>query len=182
MAAATAVLDANVLFPTILREILADVAQAGLFRPLWSPRILEEWRRAAVRLGAEMGDVAGAEIVLLAERFPAALTAAEGTRSAGLDLPDPDDAHVIEAALNGGASLIVTANLRDFPRPALAAVGLRALHPDAFLTDLWAEDPDPVARAAHAAHAKAQALGGEMEFRALMKRARLPRLGRALAR
>lgn len=105
-----------------------------------------------------------------------------GNRSAGLDLPDPDDAHVIEAALNGGATVIVTVNLRDFPRNALAAVGLRAVHPDAFLTDLWVRQPDPVAAAAHAAHAKAQALGGEMEFRALMKRARLPRLARALAR
>ncbi len=177
-----AVLDANVLFPTILREILADVAQAGLFRPLWSARILEEWRRAAARQGADIGAVAGAEIALLTARFPTAVTSEIGNRSAGLNLPDPADAHVIEAALNGGAAIIVTANLRDFPRPALAAVGLRAIHPDAFLTDLWVQAPDPVAAAAHAAHAKAQALGGQMEFRALMKRARLPRLARALAR
>ncbi len=177
-----AVLDANVLFPTVLREILADVAQAGLFRPLWSARILEEWRRAAARQGEDTGRIAGAEIALLTDRFPGAATDADGHRSAGLDLPDPDDAHVIEAALNGGARIIVTVNLRDFPRPALAAVGLRAVHPDAFLTDLWARAPDPVAAAAHAAHAKATALGGQMEFRALMKRARLPRLARALAR
>ncbi|MBA4489989.1 RSP_2648 family PIN domain-containing protein [Paracoccus sp. S1E-3] len=177
-----AVLDANVLFPTVLREILADVAHAGLFRPLWSARILEEWRRAAARQGEDLGSIASAEIALLTERFPAAVTSETGTRSAGLNLPDPDDAHVIEAALNGGARIIVTVNLRDFPRPALAAVGLHAVHPDAFLTDLWAHDPDPVARAAHAAHAKALALGGQMDFRALMKRARLPRLARALAR
>ena len=42
-----AVLDANVLFPTILREILTDLAQAGLYHALWSDRILEEWHRAA---------------------------------------------------------------------------------------------------------------------------------------
>ena len=177
-----AVLDANVLFPTVLREILSDVAQAGLFRPLWSARILEEWRRAAARQGDDVGSIAGAEIALLTERFPEAVTSETGTRSAGLNLPDPDDAHVIEAALNGGARIIVTVNLRDFPRSALAAVGLHAIHPDAFLTDLWAHDPDPVAKAAHAAHAKATRLGGQMEFRALMKRARLPRLARALAR
>ena len=63
-----AVLDANVLFPTVLREILSDVAQAGLFRPLWSARILEEWRRAATRQGDDVGSIAGAEIALLTDK------------------------------------------------------------------------------------------------------------------
>ena len=46
-----AVLDACVLYPTVLREILIGVADAGLYQPLWSARILDEWRHAAVRLG-----------------------------------------------------------------------------------------------------------------------------------
>ncbi|MFV0302461.1 MAG: RSP_2648 family PIN domain-containing protein [Paracoccus sp. (in: a-proteobacteria)] len=175
-----ALLDANVLYPTVLREILADLAAAGLYQPLWSPRILDEWRHVAARQG--VAEVAGAEIALLSDRFPAASVSDQGSRSAGLDLPDPADAHVIEAALNGGADLIVTANLRDFPRSALAAVGLRAEHPDAFLTGLWAHDPDPVAMAVRDAHAKAGRLGGQMALGQMMKRARLPRLGRALAR
>ncbi|TRW96803.1 PIN domain-containing protein [Paracoccus sp. M683] len=177
-----AVLDANVLYPTVLREILADVAAAGLYLPLWSPRILDEWRHVAARQGPDVAAIAGAEIALLTDRFPAALVSEQGRRSSGLDLPDPADAHVIEAGLNGGADLIITANLRDFPRPALAAVGLRAEHPDAFLTALWAHDPDPVAAAVNAAHDKAQRLGGTMELAPMMKRARLPRLGRALRR
>lgn len=176
------VLDANVLYPTVLREILADVAGAGLFAPLWSARILDEWRHVAARQGAEVAAVAGAEIALLERRFPDALVNAQGRGTSGLDLPDPADAHVIEAALNGRADLIVTANLRDFPRAALAAVGLRALHPDAFLTDLWAHHPDPVAAAVQAAYDKARALGGEMPLKGLMKRARLPRLSRAITR
>ena len=90
-------------------------------------------------------------------------------------MPGPDAA-VLDA------NVLFPTVLRDFPRAALAAVGLHAVHPDAFLTDLWVQNPDPVAAAAHAAHAKATRLGGQMEFRALMKRARLPRLARALAR
>lgn len=182
-----AVLDANILYPTVLREILMDVAAAGLFQPLWSPRILDEWRHVAARRASEPGGgdqaaVAGVEIALLSERFPDALTPDQGNRTAGLSLPDPADAHVIETALNGAADLIITANLRDFPAPALRAVGLRALHPDAFLTDLWAHDPDPVEAAARAAHAKAERLGGAMDLGQMMKRARLPRLGRAMRR
>ena len=179
-----AALDACVLYPTVLREILTDVAKAGLFAPIWSARILEEWRLAAARLGSDGAAVASAEIAALRSRFPQAeIAAPSDSRAAGLDLPDPDDAHVIDAALAGGATAIVTANLRDFPRGAMAAVGLRAVHPDPFLLDLWAHEPDPVAAAIHAAHDRARALGGgDMSLRDMMKRARLPRLGRAMAR
>ena len=177
-----AVLDANVLYPTVLREILIDVAAAGLYQPLWSLRILDEWRHVATRQGGDIAAIAGAEIALLTDRFPKGMVSEQGNRTAGLDLPDPADAHVIEAALNGPADLIVTANLRDFPRAALAAVGLRAVHPDVFLTDLWAHDPDPVAAAIRATHAKAERLGGPMELALMMKRAQLPRLGRAIRR
>ena len=177
-----AVLDANVLFPTVLREILTDVAAAGLFRPIWSERILGEWTRAAARLGVLEAEIAGAEAAALRRRFPDAAMPGEEARARGFDLPDPADLHVLAAGLEAGAGLIVTMNLRDFPRPAMAAAGLRAVHPDAFLTDLWAHDPDPVAGAVHAAHRKAGDLGAEIELRALMKRARLPRLGRAMTR
>ncbi len=175
-----AVLDACVLYPTILREVLLDVAGAGLFVPIWSARILGEWRHAAARLGPEGDAVAGAEIAQARARFPGAEVAAD--EGAAHDLPDPADRHVLAAALSARAGLIVTANLRDFPRRALVPEGVEALHPDEFLTGLWRRDPDPVAGAVHAAHARAQALGGDMDLRALMKRARLPRLARALAR
>lgn len=177
-----AVLDANVLFPTVLREVLADVAAAGLFRPVWSERILGEWTRAAAKLGAQDAGIAGAEAALLRLRFPEAMTPGDEARAAGFDLPDLADLHVLAAALETRASVIVTMNLRDFPRAIMAGVGLQARHPDAFLTDLWAASPQPVAAAAHAAHDKANRLGAAIEFRALMKRARLPRLGRAMTR
>lgn len=175
-----AALDACVLYPTVLREILIGAAGAGLFQPVWSARILEEWRRAAARLGSVQADVAGAEIALLCAAWPGAEVASDGDRAAGHDWPDPADRHVAEAALAGGAALIVTANLRDFPRRVLADLGLTAVHPDAFLLSLWRSDPAPVAAAVAAAHARAQALGGPVAIDALLARARLPRLAKAL--
>lgn len=175
-----AVLDANVLFPTILREILADLAAAGLYAPLWSPRILTEWRHAAARLGPDQGAIAGAEIALLRDRFPEAETADDGCAAIDLPFPDPADRHVVETALAGGASLIVTANLRDFPRRLLAGLGLRALHPDAFLLDLLGREPTAVAAAIDAAGLRAAAAGHEMTTREMLARCRLPRLAKAL--
>ncbi|MBT0779487.1 PIN domain-containing protein [Paracoccus sp. pheM1] len=172
-----AVLDACVLFPTVLREILADTAAAGLFQPLWSRRIMDEWRHAATRQGVE----AGVEVALLQARFPQALVE-PGQEIFGLDLPDPADRHVVECALAAGAQAIVTANLRDFPRRALAPVGLRAIHPDEFLRDLCLRAPETVLAAVQATEARARAAGGDMTRKELMRRARLPRLAKAMAR
>lgn len=175
-----AVLDANVLFPTILREILCDLAQEGRFTALWSERILEEWRRAALRIGADAGAVAGAEIAMLRLRFPDAILPDDGQAAIDLDFPDPADRHVAEAALAGQASLIVTANLRDFPQRLMAGLGLRAIHPDAFLLGLFREDPASVTRAVRAACDKAVVMGGDMTPVQMLKRGRLPRLAKAV--
>lgn len=175
-----AVLDANVLFPTILREILIDLAGAGLFVPLWSPRILSEWRGAAARLGGDQDAVAGAEIALLRDRFPAAEMPDDGNRAIDLHFPDPADRHVVEAALAGAATLVVTANLRDFPQTLMAGLGLRAIHPDAFLLDLFRSDPGAVRAVVLTTRDKAAAMGGDMTLAAMLKRSRLPRLAKAL--
>jgi hypothetical protein len=175
-----AFLDACVLYPTVLREVLLAVAGEGLFEPLWSPRVLEEWARAAARLGPGQEAVARGEIALLKTRWPDAL--ADDDPGEGLVLPDLADAHVVAAARRAGAGLIVTLNLRDFPPRTLADLGLRAEHPDAFLRGLWAEHPREVARAAEKVRAEAERLSGQPQaMRALLKRAYLPRLGKALA-
>lgn len=173
-----AVLDANVLFPTILREILTDLASAGLYTALWSDRILGEWQRAAARLGGDQDSVARAEIALLRLRF----AQAEITDAApiDIDLPDPADRHVVETALAGGAVQIVTANLRDFPQHLMAPRGLRAIHPDAFLLAQHDLAPDQVAAVVQAARDKAARMGGDMSLAEMLKRSRLPRLAKRL--
>ena len=59
-------------------------------------------------------------------------------------LPDPDDRHVLAAAIHGGASMIVTSNLKEFPAAVLATHNITAQHPDAFVLRLLNDDPDPV--------------------------------------
>lgn len=173
-----AVLDACVLYPTVLREILTGAAAGGAFTPLWSARILEEWARVAARTGVEA--VARGEIALLRARFPAA-EVAEGEAQA-YDLPDPGDRHVLAAAVAGRADAILTYNLRDFPSRALAPHGLRAVHPDDFLMDLWLAHRAAVEARVEAERAEAERLSGVPQpLRALLKRAKLPRLARALA-
>jgi hypothetical protein len=178
------VLDACVLYPTVLREILTGCAEAGLFVPAWSARLLEEWARTAERQGGA-GDAALArgEIARLAARFPGADTGHDPTGEAALWLPDPADIHVLATARAAGADGIITMNLRDFPRRELAPLGLAAVHPDPFLLDLMAEAPDAVEGVVRRVHGEAERLSGAtLPLRDLLKRARLPRLGRALSR
>ncbi|MGO2440522.1 MAG: hypothetical protein ACTH8B_11625 [Serratia proteamaculans] len=56
----------------------------------------------------------------------------------GITLPDPDNRHVVAAAVRSKAEIIVTANLKDFPQYALDKCDIEALHPDGFITDLCA--------------------------------------------
>ncbi|MCB2129718.1 MAG: PIN domain-containing protein [Rhodobacteraceae bacterium] len=177
-----AVLDACVLFPTVLREVLTGVAAAGLYTPLWSERILEEWARATAKLGPGAEIVARGEIVALAAAFPKASVAPQPALESRLWLPDPADIHVLASAIAGHADLIVTFNAADFPRGTLAEEGLERMDPDQFLLALWRGHPGQVAGVVEAVRDKAETLSGQAQpLRALMKRARLPRLGKALA-
>ncbi len=110
-----AVLDACVLYPTVLREILQGAAAAGLFQPVFSDRILREWTRAAAKLGPEAQAQAEAEAQLLRAAFPKAVIREQPTIEARLLLPDPNDVHVLAVAIAAGADSIVTFNAQDFP-------------------------------------------------------------------
>ncbi|MBP1807594.1 RSP_2648 family PIN domain-containing protein [Rubellimicrobium aerolatum] len=174
-------LDACVLYPTVMREILLGAAAEGLFQPLWSERLLEEWARAAARLGPEGEAVARGEIAALRAAWPRAMvTAAEGVERR-LSLPDPDDVHVLAAAVSGSADAILTTNAKDFPRGLLAEEGLQRLDPDQFLRDLARRAPEAMARVVGASVATASRLSGEeWTARALLKKARLPQLAKAV--
>jgi len=174
-----AFLDACVLYPTVVREMLLGAAAAGLYEPKWSPRVLEEWARAAARTGYETE--ARSEIARLAQAWPRASVQPKAGDMGRLYLPDEDDVHVLAAAVAAGADLLITLNARDFPRHALTAEGLSRQDPDGFLRALWAEDPAALARVAAGVHGRAVAAGAEMDLRGLLKRARLPRLAKALA-
>ncbi len=176
-----ACLDACVLFPTVLREVLTGVAGLGLYQPIWSERILEEWARATRKLGPEAEPQARGEIAVLRSQFPNASVAPREGDMARLHLPDENDIHVLACAIAASADVIVTLNAKDFPRQILAFEGVTRLGPDEFLMRLWVETPQAVEQVVREVHGVAtQMMGEDIALRALMKRARLPRLGKAL--
>lgn len=176
-----AVLDACVLFPTVLREILLGVAGKGLYEPLWSDRILREWVLATAKLGPLAQAQAEAEATLLRATFPKASLRDRPEIEARLLLPDADDVHVLATAIAGHADAIVTFNATDFPRHILAEEGLTRRDPDGFLWELWSFYPDAVATVVATVHATAERMAGTaLSPKALLKRAKLPRLAKAL--
>lgn len=175
-------IDACVLYPTVLREIVLGLAEKGDFTPLWSARILEEWARAAARRGAGEEVVSLGEIALLRARWPEAEVLVGPATEARLWLPDPADVHVLAAAVDGKADVLLTLNLRDFPRRAMDEQAILLRHPDDFLIEANARSPVHIRSVVDAVHAEAERLSGErLPLRALLKRARLPRLGKVLA-
>lgn len=175
-------LDTCVLYPTVMREMLVGAAAQGAFTPLWSARILEEWSRAALKLGPEGAAQARAEVALLKASWPQAVVPPAPGVEARLWLPDAADVHVLAAAITGHADAIVTANNKDFPRHTLAEEGLERIGPDQLLYDLWLKDPAVMEALGTKVLAEANRLsGGDWEIRPLLKKARLPRLAKALA-
>ncbi|MEO0916946.1 MAG: PIN domain-containing protein [Pseudomonadota bacterium] len=174
-------LDACVLYPTVLRELVIGLASTGYFTPLWSDRILEEWRRAAVRQSDRDGVIAEGEIATLKAQFPHAIVATQSDTEDRLYLPDPDDVHVLAAAIDGKAEALMTLNLKDFPTNALAAEGIVRRDPDGFLFEAFHEDQAAMRSMAEATLDRAGRYGVDVSNpRALLKKARLPRLGKAL--
>jgi predicted nucleic acid-binding protein len=172
-------LDACVLFPTVLRQVLVASAGAGLIEPFWSERILEEWRRAVLRVHPEDGGVVAGEIAALRVQFPDAAVTPDAEVETRLSLPDLNDRHVLAAALAAAAEAIVTLNLRDFPGRTLAREGIVVRHPDSLLVELHQNNPHLVtALVAPIVEAASDATG--LTSRKILKKAGLPRLGKAL--
>lgn len=174
-------LDTCVLYPTVMREMLLGAARAGLYTPLWSERILEEWRRATLKLGPLGSAQAETEIALVRAAFPAAICQPRHSDTARLFLPDAADVHVLAAAIAGHAEAIVTVNNKDFPRHTLSEEGLGRLGPDQLLYDLWLSEPEAIEVIGAGVLSTANKMdGGGWTMRALLKKARLPRIAKAL--
>ena len=174
-------LDACVLYPTVMRAVLLEAAGQGLFTPLWSDRILEEWARAARKIGPEGEALARAEVAMTRAAWPAASVRWKPSLEDRLWLPDINDRHVLAAAIAGSADVLVTMNAKDFPRQMLAEEGLSRADPDSFLLGLWKANPEAMQTACAKVLDEARRLSGDdWSLRALLKKARLPRLGKAL--
>ena len=163
-----------------MRETLLGAAGAGGFEPLWSGRILEEWARATRRLPEGAEAVARGEIAMLRAAWPGAEVAVDEDLVARLSLPDPDDRHVLAAAISGGADVLMTLNRKDFPTRTLGRHGVVLREPDGFLLELRDEGID-VAGVVEGVRTRAERASGRAQaVRPLLKRTGLPRLGKAL--
>lgn len=176
-----AVLDACVLYPTVLREILQGAGEAGLYQPVFSDRILREWVLATAKLGPAAPAIAEGEAAVLRTSFPRALERERPEIEARLHLPDPNDVHVLATAIASSADAIVTFNAQDFPGHVLAVEGVTRRDPDGFLWELQSRHPAAMARIVEAVRAKAEAISGQpVALKGLLKRAKLYRLAKAL--
>lgn len=174
-------IDACVLYPTVLRELVLGAADKGLFHPLWSDRIMEEWHRAATRNGEHDGAIAALEIEAAKAMFPSAKVVNYSDTEVRISLPDNDDRHVLAAAIEGGADELLTLNTKDFPISTLNAEGIIRRHPDEFLLELLnTRNADMTGIVEEVLERASQHGIDTSNRRGLMKRAKLPRFGKAL--
>jgi len=143
----TVIYDACVLYPFHLRDLLIRVAQAGLVHARWSEAILREWYDALVEDRPELAVRLVRTKMLMNDAIRDVLIEDYEALIPGLDLPDPNDRHVLAAAIKSGAQVIVTHNLRDFPPAAIERYGIEAQHPDAFVLNLIDLNASAVAEA-----------------------------------
>ena len=142
MAGFRVLLDANVLFPIVQTDLLLQLANRDAFVPLWSSAILEEVVNSLVTTGRVTKALALTRVDMMNEAFLDAQVANWESLVYSIEgIPDPDDRHVVAAAIEGNASAIVTDNLKDFPNLALEDHGLHAKSCDDFLLDLYDLSP-----------------------------------------
>jgi len=126
--------DANVLYPAPLRDLLMWIALPDVVLTRWTDEIHDEWIRNVLK---NRPDLKPEQLQRTRELMNAnvrdCLVTDYHDLIPGLKLPDPDDRHVLAAAIKAGASVIVTFNEKDFPAAALDPYGIEAQHPDDFL-------------------------------------------------
>jgi predicted nucleic acid-binding protein len=134
MSQLTALLDANVLYPAPIRDILLQLAVEDVFQARWTADIHQEWLEALLRNEPrrERTTLERTRALMDTAVRDALITGYE-TLVACLKLPDVDDRHVLAAAIVGRCDVIVTQNLHDFPEATLQPFGIEPQHPDDFL-------------------------------------------------
>lgn len=138
-----ALLDANVLFPQLLRDVLVSLSAGRAFEARWTNQIHHEWTRNVLK---QRPDIAPGTLdqvrALMNKNVPGCLVEDFEPLIETLDLPDANDRHVWAAAIEAQATIIVTLNLKDFPERVLAAYGIRPLSPDVFLCEVLADETE----------------------------------------
>lgn len=144
----TALYDACVLYPAPLRDLLLQLALTDLFRAKWTDQIHEEWIR---NVRKDRPDLTLEQLTrtkdLMNSHVRDCLITGYESLIPVLELPDPEDGHVLAAAIQGGVDVIVTFNLKDFPPQALAPYDIEVQHPDEFIACVIDLKPVKIAQA-----------------------------------
>ncbi len=134
--------DACVLYPAPLRDTLMSLAVTRLFRAHWTDAIHNEW---ISNLHEARPDIPLAQLhrtrAVMDHAVPDALVSGYESWIPTLNLPDPEDRHVLAAAIHAEADVIITFNLKDFPVGVLASCQIETSHPDDFVVQLLQESP-----------------------------------------
>lgn len=138
----TAFCDANVLYSALLRDLLIRLALAGLCELRWSEQVQDEWIRNLLAVRPDRHQALARTRTLMDRALPQASTHGYEGLIPTLTLPDPDDCHVLAAALHSGADVLLTFNLKDFPPANVPGCVLLVTHPDAWLVDVTAQDEE----------------------------------------
>lgn len=138
----TALLDANVLYPAPMRDVLMQLAVTDIFKAKWTEDIHREWIDALIRNEPHRDRTALERTRdLMNQATRDCLVTGYEAIIPSLELPDPNDRHVLAAAIVGRCDVIVTQNLKDFPEDALEPYGIETLDPDDFLSNHLALAP-----------------------------------------
>ncbi|WP_295400125.1 PIN domain-containing protein [uncultured Thiocystis sp.] len=149
MANFTVVYDACLFYPAPLRDLMIRLAQTRRFRAHWTEAIQREWLIALLRNRPELDEIKlSRTMTLMNQAVPDCLITGYEYLTEQLSLPDPNDRHVLAAAIRCGAQAIVTMNVKDFPAETLASFEIFARHPDDFILDLADLEPAVVTTAA----------------------------------
>lgn len=137
MANFIALYDACVLYPAPLRDLLMHLALTDLYRAKWTNTIHDEWIRNVL---ADRPDLTKKQLErtrdLMNSNVRDCLVEGYEKLIPALSLPDPNDKHVLAAAIRSSSSVIVTYNLKDFPSKNIREYGIEAQHPDIFILHL----------------------------------------------
>ncbi|HEV6952680.1 MAG TPA: PIN domain-containing protein [Promicromonospora sp.] len=149
----TALLDTSVLWPSLQRDFVLSMAAEGLYRPIWSQAILDELVRVEadkrVRRGAEPEQATAAARRLIDQMgwaFDDSCVEGWEPLDGSYGLPDPDDEHLVAAAVVGRAGVIVSDNVKDLPEKLLPD-GLAVVRAARCAADTVSVSPETAVRA-----------------------------------
>ena len=140
-----AVIDANIFYSAFQRDLLWNLVALRVFQPKWTVEIETEWTRNLLANRPDLSEqrVNRTKLLLRQHGWDWQITKNPITNPLP-QLPDINDQHVLEAAINAAAEFIVTSNIKDFPATLMTDVTVKAVTLDEFLTHIERIDPNGV--------------------------------------